>query len=111
MSQSTPAQARQPTPHRTLDAESDADLKVGDHRVRGAGRLERGKHVSHRRGDLLIGIDDGIAVDVAHVADGQRKAEFAAGGGCPFGSLHAASQDMQLGLRHGALSNRAAGDR
>src|SRR6266540_6245118 len=68
MGQPTPAQLA--GPHATVGSAWKAALfEGGNHRVRRARRLKRGEDTSNSSDHLLVGIDDGLAVDIAHVAD------------------------------------------
>jgi hypothetical protein len=95
MRQPTPAQLT--SPGSTIGATRKPSIDEGaDHAVGGASRLEGGEHVGDSRGNLLIRIDDGAAISIAHIADRQRRAQLTAFGGSAFGTLQAASQNMEF---------------
>ena len=72
--------------------------KRADDAVRRSGLLECGEQVGDRGLDLLVGVDDRLALLVVEVADCEREAQLAALSGGAFGALQARRDDVQLGL-------------
>ena len=99
-----PAPAQLPGPRPAVGAQREPPPgERRDHPVGRPGRGERGEHVGDRGRDLLVRVDHGGAVVVVDVADRQRGAQLAAGGGGAFRALQPAGQQVQLGLAHRAL--------
>ena len=71
-----------------------------EHPIRRAGRHERGEHVGDRRLDLLVGVDDRLAVLVIDVPDRESEPQLAALRGGALGALQPAGHHVQLGLGH-----------
>ena len=99
-----PAPPQLPGPRPAVGAQREPPaLEGADHAVGRAGGPERGEHVSHRGLDLLVRVDDHVAVGVVDVADRQRHPQVPAFGRGPFRPLQPAGQQVQLGLAHRAL--------
>jgi hypothetical protein len=99
MGQLPPAQLARPGPAVGALREAPA-LEGADHAVGRAGPLERPEYLGDRGPDLLVGVDDRLAVLVVDVADRQRKPQLAALRRRTLGALQARADDVQLGLRH-----------
>ncbi len=102
MGEPPPAQLAGPHPAVGAQREPPA-LERGDHLIGRPAGPEGGEHVSHRRLDLGVGVDHGVAVVVVDEPDRQREAQLPPAGGGTFGALQAAGQEVQLGLRHRPL--------
>ncbi len=81
-----PAQLTGPGPAVGAQREP-AVAERGDHPVGRAARGERGEQIIDRGLDLGVGVDHDRAVLVVEVADRQRGAQLAAGGGGPLAGL------------------------
>ncbi len=68
-----------------------------------AGGPEQREQVGDGGLDLLVGVDHHRALVVVHEPSWQGQTQLAPGGRGTLGLVHAAGQDVQLGLRHGAF--------
>ena len=75
----------------------------GDHAVGRAAGCERGEQVTNRGLDLGVGVDHDLAGVVVQVADRQRGAQLAAGGGGLLAGLQPLRHDVQFHLAEGGL--------